>query len=93
MCRKQRSTGGEPFRSSEILLHRLEVIVKRNLPACKKALKIELGQSREKRRLAQSEPLPLEQRQRELSLQLGLSQFGRLKKIIRKRKGHGGNLI
>jgi len=75
------------------LLHRLKAVVKRNLPACKKALKIELGDPREKRSLAQSQPLPLEQSQREFSLLLGLSQFGRLKKLVQQRKRHSGNLI
>jgi len=42
-------------RESETLRCRmsLKTVVKRNLPACRKALKIELGQTRQNRRLAQ----------------------------------------
>jgi hypothetical protein len=42
--------------------------VKRNLSTRKQALKVELWKSRENRRLAKSQTLPLEQRQREFCL-------------------------
>jgi hypothetical protein len=44
--------------------------VKRNLPTYEKALKIELWQFSQNRRLAQSQPFPLKQRQCEFSPQL-----------------------
>jgi hypothetical protein len=68
------SSSGEPFRSLKILLHRFKAIVQWDLPARKEKLKIQLWQLREKRRLAQSQPLPLEQRHRKLGTQLSLSQ-------------------
>jgi hypothetical protein len=43
--------------------------VKRNLPARKEALKVELWKAREKRRLAKGQAFPL-------CLQLGLRQLG-----------------
>ena len=39
-------------------------------------LKVELWKAREKRGLAKSQAFPLEQRQREFCLQLGLGQLG-----------------
>ena len=50
--------------------------MKRNPPARKETLKIELWKACEKRRLAKSQTFPLEQRQREFCLQLGLGQLG-----------------
>ena len=50
--------------------------MKRNLAARKQALKIQLWKAGEKRRLAEGQAFPLEQRQREFRLQLGLGQLG-----------------
>jgi hypothetical protein len=53
----RRSSARQPHHPLKILLHRFKAVVKRNLPACKKALKIELWHSCEKRRLAKSQVL------------------------------------
>ena len=75
-CRKQRSSAWQPSRPLKILFHLFESVVKRNLSTRKQALKIQLREFHEKRSLARSQPLPLEERQRQFCLQLRLSQFG-----------------
>ncbi len=73
----------------KILFHCVDAVVKGNLSTRKKALKVELRKAREKRRLAKGQVFPLEQRQCEFCLQLGLSQLGCLEKLIWQSDGHG----
>jgi hypothetical protein len=82
MYRKQRSIAAEPFRSLYVLLHFFKTVVERDLPARKKALKIELWHAGEQSGLTQGQAFLLEQRQRQFGLQLGFSQPGRLEELV-----------
>ena len=81
--RKRRSSAWQPLHPLKILLHRFKT--ERNLAANKKVLKIELWQSCQKRHLAKSQAFPLEQRQREFCLQLGLRPIANLITLDRER--------